>query len=820
MQIPSAIAQESGDTVENRIKELISHLTLEEKIDMLYGRGSDTKQIKRLGIPSIKATDGPVGINWQKSTCFPASIAMAATWDTALIEKTGRAMGLEARAKRRNLHLAPCINIARVPHGGRNFESFGEDPWLVSRMAVAYVRGVQSQGVMSCPKHYACNNQEYERGSINVIVDERTLNEIYFPAFKACIQEAGAWSIMAAYNKVNGYHCTENRYLLTEILKDRWGFKGFVLSDWGATHSTVPAANAGLDLEMPAGEFFGGNKLLNAVRDNRVSEDIINDKVSRILRALICTGQMDNPERVSLRTVNCDEHKALALEVARQGIVLLKNKDSILPLKREKIKSIAVIGPSAAIARYGGGGSSHLNPYYSISPLKGIQDKVSDKIAIYYAQGSSLTGEIVIDSEYLITSDTESVRHGLKAEFFPNKNLSGKPVYTRVDPIIDFDWGGGGPRSGWRADEFSIRWTGKLIAPGTGKYEIGVVSDDGIRLYLNGNLLIDDWVDHGAAKRTATLELEKGNMYDICLEYYENQGVASIRLIWDGPGLNPVAEAVEAAKKSEVVLLFCGTSDGIESEGFDRENLELPECQEKLIDAILSANKNTILVLNTGGPILMEKWIDRVPAIVEAWFPGEQCGNAIADILFGDVNPSGKLPVTFPKRWEDCPAYGNYPGKNGRVEYAEGIFVGYRYFDTEDIEPLFPFGHGLSYTSFEYSNLKINPEIISTITSPEITVYVSLDLQNTGEVEGAEVVQLYVRDVDASVPRPLKELKRFKKVNLKPGEKTKIEFTLDRNCLAFYSPEKKDWVVEPGEFEVLVGSSSRDIRLKGSFCLK
>jgi len=647
-------------------------------------------------------------------------------------------------------------------------------------------------------------------------VDERTLNEIYFPAFKASIQEAGAWSVMAAYNKLNGYHCTENGYLLTDVLKKEWGFRGIALSDWGATHSTVEAANAGLDLEMPTGEFFGGNKLLNAVNDGRVSEEIINDKVARILRALISTGQLDKLERVSLRTVNCDEHKALALEIARQGIVLLKNEGNILPLDKNKIRSIAIIGPNAAVARFAGGGSSHVNPYYSISPLKGIQDKVGDKITVYYAQGSGLTDEIAIDSQYLLTPDTETARHGLKAEFFANKRLAGKPVYTRIDPTIDFNWGGGGPRSGWKADDFSIRWTGRIVAPENGEYRISTVSDDGVRLFLDGVLRFSDWNDHGAQRKTATVELEKGRAYDICLEYYENQGVASMRLIWDGPGLDPVAEAVDAAKKADAVLLFCGTSDALESEGFDRSLLELPACQEELIDAVTAANKNTVMVLNTGSPVLMEKWIDKIPALVEAWFPGEQCGNAIADVLFGDVNPSGKLPVTFPKRWEDCPAYGNYPGENGKVEYAEGIFVGYRYFDAKGVEPRFPFGFGLSYTIFQFSNLKIEPKTVDA----KGKVRVSLDVQNTGKVEGAEVVQVYVRDLQSSVPRPPKELKRFKRINLKPGERSKVEFTLDRNCLAFYSPEKKGWVAEPGEFEVLIGSSSRDIRLQGSFSLK
>jgi beta-glucosidase len=809
------IAEESN-TVEQRIRDLIGKMTLEEKIDLLSGTGFETRPIPRLGIPPLNMTDGPVGVRWDSSTAFPVSIAMAATWDPGLIHRVGWALGREVKAKGRHMLLGPCININRVPHGGRNFESFGEDPYLTSRIAVSYVEGVQSEKVVACAKHFACNNQEWERATIDAKVDERTLREIYLPAFRAAVQEGGAWTVMSAYNRLNGYYCSENHYLLTDVLKNDWQFKGFVVSDWGAVHSTVPTANAGLDLEMPLGEFLGAD-LLAAAGQGQVKESTLDDKITRLLRVMFWAGLFDGPQKTDPGVVNCKEHQTIARDVAQAGIVLLKNENSILPLNRAKVKSIAIIGPNAAVARTGGGGSSQVFPYYAVSPLEGLRAKVRSNITLRYAMGCRIEGDISpIESSALRPPEGAEGEYGLKGEYFDNRELNGEPAFTRIDKQVDFEWGSEPPAPGVPAHRFSVRWTGKLVPTVSALYEVSVMSDDGARMYLDGKLVIDNWRDHAAETRSYSMKLEAGKSYQIRLEFYENEGSAVAKLGWNTMSENLLADAVEAARSSDVAVVFAGLNNQMESEGFDRENLELPAVQNDLIEAVVRANKNTIVVLTTGAPVLMSKWIDKIPALVEAWFPGQEGGNAIAEVLFGDVNPSGKLPVTFLKRWEDSPAFGSYPGSNGETRYEEGIFVGYRHFDTKNIEPLFPFGHGLSYTNFTYDNLKVTP----TQVSAGGTIKVSLDVKNTGSLKGAEVVQLYVRDLEASVPRPTKELKGFSKVSLKPGEKKQVVFTVDKSSLAFYDVTNKGWTVEPGKFELLVGSSSRDIRVRRNIEVK
>jgi len=801
--------------IEERVNDLLSRMTLEEKIDQVSGESlMDTRRNDRLGIPPLKMADGPHGVTRVKATCFPTAISMAASWDPDLVTRIGVAIAEETRARGRNVILGPCVNIHRTPLGGRNFESFSEDPYLAARMAVAYVKGVQSRKIATSVKHYACNNQEWERGTINVKIDERALREIYLPAFKAAVQEAGAWTVMAAYNRVNGPYCAANKRLLQDILKNEWGFKGLVMSDWGACHDTVDSANAGLDLEMPGpGRYFTA-PLLAAVKKGDVSEATLDDKVRRILRVKFLAGLFDGEDQ-GKGALNTAEHRALARTAGAHGIVLLKNERNILPLKREAIQSIAVIGPNAAVARLGGGGSSDVSPFYSVSPLEGIKNKCGENIPVHYSQGCPILSQLTaIPSTHLTPTDGSEGQHGLRGEYFNNKDLDGTPLLPRIDPQIDFDWGDGSPASEVNADRFSARWTGKLSPPVSGTYELGMTSDDGFRLYLDGKLLVNSWVDQAALTTVVSVDLEAGRAYDICAEYYENIGDAMVKLGWQPPG-NPFAEATRIAAESDVAIVFAGLSSRIEGEGVDRHDMELPGRQKALIEAIARTNRNTIVVLINGTPLVMSGWIDEVPAVVEAWYPGQEGGNAIADVLFGDVNPSGKLPTTFPRRLEDSPSHGNYPGKDGVVHYAEGIFVGYRYFDSRHVEPLFPFGHGLSYTQFEYSDLAIS----SRYNAADAQIQVSLNVQNIGDREGAEVVQLYVHDVEASVERPVKELKAFKKVNLKPGEKQAVTFELDRSALSFYDTDRREWVAEPGVFEILIGSSSRDIRLSKPFKL-
>ncbi|MGA9554632.1 MAG: glycoside hydrolase family 3 C-terminal domain-containing protein [Candidatus Sulfotelmatobacter sp.] len=723
--LSSAQAQSDSDNppyknpslpVEQRVQDLLSRMTLQEKVAMLSG--ADWMQSvpnERLGIPSIKMADGPLGIrSWAgpssemsaefakakvDTTAFPAGVAMAASWDTGLVESEGQAIGQEVKALGRDMILGPTVNINRTPLWGRNFEGYGEDPYLASRLAVAYINGVQGEGVIATVKHFDANNQEFERHRINAIVDERALNEIYFPAFKAAVEEGGVWSVMSAYNKLNGTYCAENSFLLKDVLQKEWNFKGFVVSDWGSTYSTVATVNAGMELEMPGGQPMkdwlkkpktqaagnGGGwlvpeKVLPEISAGKISVATIDDNVGRMLRVMFISGQFDKPHAANGEIDN-PEQREVARKAATESIVLLKNTGALLPLDSSKIHSLVVIGPNAAVARTGGGGSSLVTPKYSVSPLKGIQDRAGDRMQVSYSLGVSMEGEDP-------TKDTPAAREQLRKD------------------------------------------------------------------------------------------------------------------------------AVSAASKADAAVIVVGRYSKLESEDFDIKSLDLPAGQDALIEAVAKANKNTVVVINAGGPVIMSKWIAQVPAILDMWYGGQEGGNAIADVLFGDADPSGKLPVSFVKQWKDSPAYGHYPGQNLQVDYAEGIYVGYRYFDKHKIEPLFPFGYGLSYTKFDYSALKISPN--QTSGAP---VEVSLAVRNSGSRAGAEVVELYVHDGHSSVDRPVEELKGFQRVELTPGESRDVHFTLDRNALAFYSTAKKDWVTEPGQFDVLVGSSSRDIRVKGSFNL-
>lgn len=790
--------------LEERVSDLLKQMTLEEKLDMLSGTGFASKTNERLGIPELKMTDGPVGVRWEKSVAFPSAIMLAATFDTSLAYRYGWALGRETKAKDRNTILGPCVNINRVPHGGRNFESNGEDPFLASRVAVSYVKGVQSEGVIATTKHFAVNNQETDRMTVNAKVDKRALYEIYFPAFKAAVQEAKTEAIMCAYNKLNGPYCSENEMLLNAVLKDEWKFDGLVMSDWGAVHSTEGVATYGLDLEMPGGDFLTKEKLLPLVKEGKVKESTIDDKIKRMLRVMIRMGyfdkQLDKPQ------INAPEHRAVALDVARSGIVLLKNENNILPINPMSYKSIAVLGPNAEVLRTGGGGSSMVVPVTSESPLDGMK-KTFPASEISFAVGARLKGdEPPIDPEFFFLNDSTN-EHGLYAEYFDNKELKGEPKLQRVDKNINFHWGDETPAAGIGKDNFSVRWTGKLRAAVSGTYELTIASDDGIRLFINNQAVLEHWSDHAIEARTAKFTLEAGKYYDVKVEFYENGGAAAALLGWTKPNENELSQAIDAAKRSELVVIFAGNSHYQESEGFDRASIELSENQIRLITEVAKVNPNTVVVLNAGAQINLLPWIDNVRALVWAFFPGQEGTQALMEMLTGVVNPSGKLPFTLAKRWEDYPAYGNFPGENGEVEYKEGIMVGYRYFDTKKVEPLFPFGFGLSYTQFVLSNLKV--------TAKKNGIYdVTLKIKNTGSAAGAEVVQVYVHDKKPKLIRPEKELKAFTKVFLNAGEEKTVTLQLNNSSFQYYDDVKNNWMKSKGGYEILVGTSSKDIVLK------
>ena len=818
----SGFSQESGKSdIDKRIEALTGRMTLDEKIEQLSGSGAtgfDTRENTRLGIPALRMTDGPLGVRWGKTTAFPSGVSLAATWDTAMVAKFAVALAEEAHVRGRNYLLGPCVNIHRLPTGGRNFESYGEDPYLTSRLAVSFIKALQGQHIISSVKHFALNNQEWRRTEVDVRVEERAMREIYLPAFEAAVKEGGVYTVMSAYNKVNGWWCSENQVLLNDILKKEWGFQGFVVSDWGSTHSTIDAANHGLDLEMPSGDVFALAKLKKAVLEGKVTEATINDKVKRILWVKQKAGLFTARNVEDTTRLVFDAHKKLAREIAAESIVLLKNSNNILPLNQAKLKKITIIGPNALTARTGGGGSSRVNPFYSVSPFEGIKKLINNTAQVVYAPGDILLASPVsaIGTPYL--ERLEMGGKGLKAEYFKNMKLESPPALVRVDSLIDFTWEDNPPAPGIEKDGYSVRWTGYLMPPVTRPYTLYTASDDGVRVFIDGKLVINNWTNHGTTIDSAKLILLAGKSYNIKVEYYEDGGDAVMLLGWDLPeeGMHRqmVSDAVKAATGADVAIIFAGTSENYESEGFDRTGgLKLPGNQEELIKAVAAANPRTIVVLNSGTPVVTGGWLNSIPALMEAFFPGQEGGNAIADVLFGNHNPSGKLPFSFISGNEQSPAYAGYMGKTLDAPYAEGIFVGYRYLEKNKLTPTFPFGFGLSYTSFVYSPMKV-----AKASKDEYVV--TLKVKNSGKVAGSEIVQLYVADDHSKVARPMKELKGFSKVTLAPGQEKEVSIRLNFRSFAYYDESGKNWKVEAGNFILMAGSSSADIRQKINLVIK
>ena len=812
------------------LEDLLREMTLQEKVSMLAGADMwQTVAIERLGIPAIKVTDGPNGArggggftDGVKAACFPAGISLASTWNPALVARIGQALAQEAQTKGASVLLAPTINIHRSPLNGRNFECYSEDPYLSGRMAVAYIQGVQSQGVGATVKHFVCNDSEYQRNSISSEVDERTLREIYLAQFQVAVQEGQPWAIMASYNKINGTFASENAYTLTDILRKEWNFDGVAMSDWFGTQSTAASVNAGLDLEMPGPANWRGTKLLQAVEQGEVSETTIDESVRRLLLLIERAGAFEHPHTGPEQAIDRPEHRAVAREAAAEGIVLLKNEREVLPLQSEKLTSLAIIGPNAQTARIMAGGSAQVNAHYAITPFEAVVAQAGEQVKIGYEVGCTNHKLLpLINTNLLSTAQGE---HGLALAYFNTADLSGSPVVNALSGSSALLWLGNLPKE-INPHQFSVRATAHFTPESSGHYRFGLVSAGLSRLLLDGREIVDNWTQQqpgeaffgmGSAEASASVELRVGQAYTLTLEYSKGSApIAAVRLGYLAPQpADALERAAALAAASDVALVFVGLSEEWESEGFDRPDLELVGEQQALIEAVAAANQKTIVVLNTGSPIAMP-WLDQVAAVVEAWYPGQECGNAIADVLFGAVNPAGKLTETFPLRLQDNPAYINYPGENGQVRYGEGIFVGYRYYEKKQLETLFPFGFGLSYTTFHYDKLSLSAQSIA----PAETLNISIDITNTGKLAGQEVVQLYIRDKVASVQRPEKELKAFAKVHLEAGERRTVTLSIKRDALAYYDSLKSAWVAEAGEFEVLVGSSSRDIHATSIFTL-
>jgi beta-glucosidase len=789
--------------VGDRVEQLVGQLSLEEKVSLVAGTDFwHTPAIPRLGIPALKVTDGPNGARGEEwtggpsSACFPCGTALAATWDADLVREVGVELGDETRSKGAHVLLAPTVNIHRTPLAGRTFECYAEDPYLAARIAVAFIGGVQSRGVGTAVKHFVCNDSEFERMTISSDVGERALREIYLPPFESATSEAGSWVLMAAYNRVNGTYCAEHPQLLTTILRDEWGWDGAVVSDWFGTRSTVAAANAGLDLEMPGPPVHMGEQLLDAVRSGEVAEKTLDDKVRRLLVLLERAGALDRTEPVAETFEDGPARRKVIRRAAAAAIVVLRNERAVLPLDADALSRIAVVGPNAAVARIQGGGSAGVFPAHAVTPLDGLRNRVPDGVVLVHEPGCVTTRAVPL-------LDTRTV---WTIEYFTGPDCSGPPVHTTEHRRSAFRWTGP-PHPDLAGAPWSARVTAAYMPERGGEHTFKLRADGRARLFVDDQLVVDG---SDAYSVTATHLLAEDRPYQLRLELGLSPGGfhgAEVRVAPPRRD-NLLERAVAAAAEADVAVVVVGLDDEWETEGRDRADLSLPGAQAELIERVAAVNPRTVVVVNTGAPVTMD-WADRVLAVVQLWYPGQEGGDALADVLFGDVNPSGRLPLSFPKRLEDTPAFLNDPGEAGHLLYGEGVFVGYRFYEARRIEPRFAFGHGLSYTTFAYGDLVLD--------SRPGAVQVAVDVTNSGDRTGAEVVQLYVRDIEASVRRPEKELKGFAKVVLEPGRTERVHFTLDDRAFAFWDPPSGGWRVEPGEFELLVGASSADIRARTTF---
>jgi beta-glucosidase len=803
----------SSAAVEQRVNDIVSKMTLEQKLDYIGGyRDFYVRAVPQLGLPSLKMSDGPVGVrNYGPSTTYAAGIALAASWNPELAKSVGTMIGHDARARGVHFMLGPGVNIYRAPMNGRNFEYFGEDPFLASRIVVGYITGMQSQGVSATIKHFAANNSEFLRHDSDSVVDERTLREIYLPTFEAAVKDAHVGAIMDSYNLINGVHATQNDFLNNQVAKKDWGFDGIAMSDWVATYDGVAAANAGLDLEMPSGAFMNKAVLLPAIKEGKVNEATIDDKVRRIVRKAIQFGWLESDQTDLNWPRYSEAARGVALQEALEGLVLLKNDGALLPLNKGKVRTIAVIGPTATPGSPVGGGSAQVRPFNSTSSLQGISNYLGTSATVLYARGLPTLADMAGATDF--TTAPEGGKPGLTVEKFENSDLSGTPTSTSIARHVNLSGGRGDESLG--LDELlaphptSSRWTGYYIADAAGPHNVFVQWNgerSGFRLFVDDKKVLDDWDLARALVDQATLQLSAGP-HKVVIEQYKNDRLEALRLRLGIQPLQKIVsdEAKALAKKADAVIVAVGFEPDTESEGSDR-TFQLAPGQDQLIQEIAAANPKTAVVITAGGNVDMSAWIDKVPAILHTWYAGQEGGTALAKVVFGDVNPSGHLPVSFERRWEDNPVHDSYYPEEGtkKVVYREGIFVGYRGYEHNKVKPLFPFGYGLSYTTFKYTNLKATPTAVT------------FDVTNSGSREGSAVPQLYVGSANTTVPRPTKELKGFSKVSLKPGETRHITIPLNDRSFSYYDVGSNQWKAPAGAYEVLLGDSSENILLKGT----
>jgi beta-glucosidase len=780
---------------------LIGALSVDQKVALLAGVDTwHTASFESPPVPAIRVSDGPAGVRGTSftgpaSASFPCGSALGATWDPALVAEVGAAIGREARSKSAHVVLAPTVNLHRTPIGGRNFECYSEDPVLTSAIAVAYIRGVQGEGVAACVKHYAGNDTEFERMTISSEIDERTLRELYLVPFEAAVTQAGVRSIMTAYNRLNGTYCGEHPWLITDVLRGEWAFDGVVMSDWYGTHSAVESLRAGLDLEMPGPPRERGVHLRRALDQGEVAEAELDPSVGRLLALAAWAGA------AATGTDEVTAHDPATREVIRRAAtratVLLKNERGVLPLAASA-RRVALIGPSARFGRPQGGGSAGVRPDHGQGPLDALTERGFD---VTYEPGGSI-------AKYLPT-----VRGDFTVTFSDPTGTSAEVAANRLGWYWDR-----APADGVAFDQFAVQITGTLVPDVTGEWEIGARAIGPATVSLDGQPVVSITAEQrggfffgmGSPEVRSTVALEGGRAYELTVDYPTPVLDERVRGLVIGaraaPGGDHIAQAVAAASAADAAVVIVGTDDDWETEGEDRTSLALPGDQGELVAAVVAANPNTVVVLNAGSPLTMP-WLDAAPAVLQLWFPGQEIGDALVDVLTGAAEPGGRLPTTFPRRLEDTPAFTTHPGHDGKAVYAEGLFIGHRWYDREGIEPLFPFGFGLGYTRFELGPAAINGDVASGVT-------VDVTVRNTGDRAGGEVVQVYVEPPGGDPARPLRHLAGFGRADLGGGEQATVTVTLDRR--AFSSWLDGAWAVPPGEYVIHAGRSSRDLQPAGT----
>lgn len=808
--------------MEARIEKLLAALTLDEKAALLGGADLwHTVAVPRLGIGTLRVTDGPNGARGTAfrggptSACFPCGSALGATWNPALVGRVAAALAEEALAKGARILLAPTVNMQRSPLGGRTFECYAEEPELSSRLAVAFVRGLQERGVGACVKHFVGNDVEWERMRASAEIDERALREVYLAPFEAAVREAGAWTVMAAYNRLHGAHCTEHERLLTAILRDEWGFEGAVISDWLAVQSTSPSVRAGLDLEMPGPPRHYGAKILDAVKRGELAEPAVDTCVHRILalldRARLLAG--DDPGiRAPEAAIDRPEHRALAREAGAEAIVLLRNEKGALPIAG--IRKLAVVGPNADRAVIQGGGSARVAEHYAVSPLEGLRARAERAgIELVFERGpGAFRGVPALDATQLVARTAGALP--IEIEFFAAPEPGGTAL--RVDRVREAEafWLQTPPELPAK-QPWSAQLRARLVPRESGAHRFSLTSAGKSRLRVDGRPVLDNWNDRkpgnsffglGSAEIRAEVLLTAGVAVEIEVDFGQDRPnvPGGLRLGFAPPEPDDSMErAVAVARDADAAIVVVGLDPDWETEGRDRDGFHLPKRQDELIEKVTAANPRTIVVINAGSPVAMD-WAGATAAIVQLWYPGQESGNALADVLFGDTDPGGRLPITIPVRMEDTPAFLDVPGgADLRLGYGESIFVGHRWYDARQIAPRFPFGHGLSYARFEWGALRA--------TSAGDVVTCEIEIANTSPRAGTEVVQLYASDAESSVRRPVRWLVAFEKIALAPGERRTLHFAIAPRALSFWDVAAKAWKLEPGRFELAAGRSSRDL---------